>query len=445
MPVDDLWHLAHPPVGSTPCGKHGKLVASGRHLRGKRWRVRYADDQGNEKTRLFERVADAETFDVGVRADVARGTYLDPDAGRATLRKHAAEWLDAQTFGESTRETTESRLNTQILPVLGDRELRALKPSVIQAFIRGMQSAGRAPSYIENVVNILSTILNAAVDDGAIPKNPCKAASVSVPSGVTRKVAPWTMPRVLAVADALADPYEATVYAGYGLGMRQGEILGLAEDDIDWLRFNVHVCRQIRIVRRTLVFAPPKGNKERDIPLSDETSLRLAAHVKQHGTTKITLPWLAPEGKPVTASLLFSNERGAIHRGWFNSQVWIPALVAAGVVKPFRKGEYREDARIHGMHALRHTFASALLSNGVDIRTLAEYLGHTDPGFTLRTYTHLMPSAEARARAAIDLAFNLPDASRSTGTDPAQMPVTAHHRSPPLTTGVTAGQRLVSV
>jgi len=58
------------------------------------------------------------------------------------------------------------------------------------------------------------------------------------------------------------------------------------------------------------------------------------------------------------------------------------------------------------MHALRHYFASACLHNGVDIRALAAYLGHHDPGFTLRTYVHLMPDADDRMRAAVDRAFS---------------------------------------
>ncbi len=419
MPVDDLWHLTHPPAGAVPCGKHGKQVASKRHGRGKRWRVRYFDDQGNEKTGLFEKVADAEAFDVSVRADVARGTYLDANAGKITLRTFAASWLAAQTFGESTRETTESRLNTQILPVLGDRELRAIKPSVVQAFIRGMQAAGRAPGYIAVTRGILSSILNAAVDDGALPKNPSRASSVTVPSSTRRKVVPWTVERVLAVADALPDQYEAMTYCGYGLGLRQGEIFGLGEEDIDWLRLVVHVRRQVLVVRNTLAFGLPKGNKERHVPLSSETSLRLAAHIKARASVRVTLPWLTPDGKPVTAPLLFSRRGTAPQRATFNTGVWVPALVAAGVVKPFRKGERREDARQHGMHVLRHTFASSLLANGVGIREVAEYLGHADPGFTLRTYAHLMPSAEVKARSAIDAAF-----ARSSGTDPAQMRVT---------------------
>lgn len=59
-------------------------------------------------------------------------------------------------------------------------------------------------------------------------------------------------------------------------------------------------------------------------------------------------------------------------------------------------------SRDDGMHALRHWLASALLEAGVSIKAVSEYLGHTDPGFTLRTYTHLMADSTGRARKAID-------------------------------------------
>jgi integrase len=58
------------------------------------------------------------------------------------------------------------------------------------------------------------------------------------------------------------------------------------------------------------------------------------------------------------------------------------------------------------MHALRHFYASVLLDAGESIKALSEYLGHADPGFTLRTYTHLMPSSESRTRCAIDRMLN---------------------------------------
>ena len=70
------------------------------------------------------------------------------------------------------------------------------------------------------------------------------------------------------------------------------------------------------------------------------------------------------------------------------------------------------------MHALRHFDASVLLDAGESIRALADYLGHSDPGFTLRVYTHLMPSSEDRARSAMDRALrsaaeNSADSSRT--------------------------------
>jgi site-specific recombinase XerD len=68
-------------------------------------------------------------------------------------------------------------------------------------------------------------------------------------------------------------------------------------------------------------------------------------------------------------------------------------------------GEKYDESREHGFHALRHAYASVLLADGVDIRALADYLGHADPGFTLRVYCHLMPEAEDKARRAVDRAF----------------------------------------
>ncbi|MGW4131965.1 hypothetical protein [Amycolatopsis japonica] len=58
------------------------------------------------------------------------------------------------------------------------------------------------------------------------------------------------------------------------------------------------------------------------------------------------------------------------------------------------------------MHALRHLYASVLLDAGESIKALSQYLGHTDPGFALRVYTHLLPSSHARTRKAVDDFFD---------------------------------------
>jgi integrase len=68
-----------------------------------------------------------------------------------------------------------------------------------------------------------------------------------------------------------------------------------------------------------------------------------------------------------------------------------------------------EPIRENGTHALRHFYASTLLDAGESIKALSEYLGHADPGFTLRTYTHLMPTSDERTKSAVDGAMRGPD------------------------------------
>jgi integrase len=96
---------------------------------------------------------------------------------------------------------------------------------------------------------------------------------------------------------------------------------------------------------------------------------------------------------------------GAVRRTDFNTRVWKPALVTAGVILEASAGERHQAAREHGMHALRHFYASVLLDAGENVKALSTYLGLSDPGFTLRVYTHLMPSSDGRARKAVDTMY----------------------------------------
>ncbi|GAC1611945.1 MAG: hypothetical protein NVS3B26_29930 [Mycobacteriales bacterium] len=93
--------------------------------------------------------------------------------------------------------------------------------------------------------------------------------------------------------------------------------------------------------------------------------------------------------------MLSTREATALNRNYINAHVWKPAVLAAGMVAD----------RTNGMHALRHFYASVLLDAGKNVRALSEYLGHADPGFTLRVYTHLMPASEDRTKRAIDRAL----------------------------------------
>ncbi|MEV5741980.1 tyrosine-type recombinase/integrase [Microbispora rosea] len=75
----------------------------------------------------------------------------------------------------------------------------------------------------------------------------------------------------------------------------------------------------------------------------------------------------------------------------------------AGAVEVVHRARKRfTTSRREGLHQLRHYYASVMLAGGVSVKELAEYLGHADPGFTLRVYAHMMPGSHDRARKAID-------------------------------------------
>lgn len=373
----------------------GQRVRTDRYGTGRRWQARYLDPDGRERTRTFDRKQDAERFLATITTDMLRGAYVDPDAGRVTFADFAGRWLAAQTFSESSREATELRLRLHAAEHFGQCELRTIKPSVIQSWLRRLQQ-DLAPTYVRTVFTNVSAVFNAAVDDGLIAKNPCRASSVKLPKREQRKIEPWPLERVAAVIDALPERYRAIGVVAAGCGLRQGEAFGLRVRDVDFLRRQLHVEQQVKIVRSTIVLDRPKGGKRRTVPLPDTVAAELAEHLRRHPA----------EGDELVFT---SREHNPINRNHFNGYTWRPALEAAGVVP----------GRDNGMHALRHFYASVLIDAGESVRAVADYLGHADPGFTLRVYAHLFPSSADRARRAVDLVLarteRPTDTSRRTG------------------------------
>lgn len=175
----------------------------------------------------------------------------------------------------------------------------------------------------------------------------------------------------------------------------------------------------MKLIQGKAVFAPPKCGKERDVPLPSSVAEALRAHMDNCKPVEVTLPWRKPDGPKVTARLLFTNTAsGVVWRSNFNIQEWKPAIALAGLIPSALDGKY-ESAREHGMHALRHFYASVLLDAGESIKAVSQYLGHTDPALTLRVYAHLMPSSQERTRNAIDGLFS-PSPDGPDGPETAQ-------------------------
>lgn len=363
---------------------------------GLRYKVRYLDPEGRERSRSFpdRRKKAAEDFLGEVESDVRSGAYLDPEAGRVPFREYATNWAKGQSSDAASRQSVESRLRSQLYPFFDRRPVDSIGPSLVRDWLAWMEERQLDGTYRAVLFDTLSSIMTAAVEDRLIRDNPCQARSIKRPRRSTHRVVPWSVERVRAVQGGLVERWRLAADLGAGLGLRQGEVLGLSAADLDPVEDVVHVVRQLRIIRGQLVFAPPKGGKSRTVPLPAEVRSAVAHHREDFPSVGVRLPWLEPGGRAVEVGLLLTNGRGEPHSGdHFNKVMWRGAFRAAGL-------DYAR--RTDGMHALRHFYASTLLAGGVSIKEVAEYLGHADPGFTLRTYTHLVPSSHARARQAVD-------------------------------------------
>ncbi|WP_280268277.1 tyrosine-type recombinase/integrase [Nocardia wallacei] len=403
--VEDRWYRPkRDNAGDIVLTGRGKPVLEPTELHGKglRYRVRYIDPDGAERSKSFpdRQKKRADDFLIAVESDKREGKYIDPGGSRKTFRQQAENWFKAQSPDPATREVLRSRLERQIYPTFGKLAVGRITPATIRDWLGELEERKLSENYKVALFTIVSAVLDSAVDDKLRRDNPCHAKTVRRPQAVSPKVVVWHENRLRAVRDGLEERFSVIVPLGSGLGLRQGEILAVSPDDINRDGLVLTVCRQIKTVDGVMMFALPKGGKTRTVPLSTGVLAEIDAHLKKYPAVAVRLPWARVDGEPVTAQLIVTGADGRLYTGdLFTKVVWQAAFRQAKI-------DYRK--RADGMHALRHFYASTLLSRGVSIKELAEYLGHADPGFTLRTYTHLVSSSHERARQAVDEVFEPP-------------------------------------
>lgn len=405
--VQDRWYKTENDANGKP-----HRVKTDRYGIGLRYRARYIGPDGTEKSQSFpdRQKRKADEWLAKTNTDMSSGEFIDPKAARITFGQYAEKWLATLANDLTTRASIRSQIRHHAIPYMGTRPMDSFEPAHIREWLSKLEEALPSTSYRHVIFGNVSGIFTAAVEDRLRKSNPCRSRSVKPPATAPGRVKPWTAARTFAVRAGLPERYRAMVDAAGGCGLRQGEVFGLPVDEVNFDTGWLHVGFQVKNVGGHLVFAPPKRGKVRDVPLASAVALAFKEHSERFPPTAITLPWLRPDGPPVTKKLMFTAEHGgAIRRSDFNTYAWKPALVAAGVLPERVQGKRHQAAREDGMHALRHFFASVLLDAGENIKALSAYLGHSDPGFTLRVYTHLMPSSDDRARKAMDRMFRASD------------------------------------
>lgn len=418
--IEDRWYK------KGPDGK--RTVPTERCNQGKRYRV--AGVPG-VKDRSFEKltgVDGAKAWLAKAQHESSRGEFIDPRDGTMLLREYVEEhWWPSQNYRDPiTRDITRGKVWNHILAHLGPKSLNAIKTPQLRAWLKTL-STQLGAGTINDVWGSLSAILQAAVDDERITKNYCRSQkTVRPPARPDPRASAWSRERVLLVRSLIDPRVQLAVDIGVGAGLRQGEVFGLAAEDVDYEAQVIHVRRQVKKVGSKLVFALPKGRKTRTVPVPPHLLRRVREHLERWPAKAVTLPWGDPEAgetekeikerAPQTFALLLPAMRGgAWRRDYFNDVFWKPALEAAGLIDPpvvmkrpiagkpgrFRTVKRYAEERELGFHSLRHTFASVQLDARENVVAVSKWLGHADPSITLRIYAHMMPEADGRGRTAM--------------------------------------------
>jgi integrase len=329
------------------------------------WRARYRDPGGRSRERWFDRKVDAENFLDGVRGDLVRGAYIDPDAGRQSFLSFADEWAAAQDWKATSRESwlsVRKRLDVH----LGSMPLASIDLIKMQAVQRTLGER-YAPSTTKTTMAYAGMIMRAAHAAGRIGRDPTRGlrAPKTRVGDADGKVGPDDVPtraEALAILEGAPAPYRAAIALGIA-GLRVGEVLGMSADRLELDKRLVTVDRQLQYIGSKLVLTTPKAEKVRTITVPGVVAVELRRHVRDHHGL---------------GELLFGGRRGTpvIRRDQFYASAWRPALRAAGLP---------EDR--FTFHALRHFCASTLLAEGAPLTAVAGHLGDTVETVS-RTYVH---------------------------------------------------------
>jgi integrase len=342
--------------------------------RGRVYDVRYRGPDGREISRTFLTKRDALEFEAQQRTAKSRGTWIDPRGSKITVRELGAEWLESNPAKrDSTWARDESALRVHVYPAIGDRTIGSLTPVDIRRLVAEW-SEDLAPRSVRRIYGTLRAALNYAVEVDRLARTPCRG--IHLPAAEPVKAIVPDPVQLVELADAIDPDYSAMIWLGAVLGLRWGEVAGLRVGNVDLLRKSVTIVEQVTRGRGGAGnIGPPKSDAaRRTISIPWELADELSAHMKA-----LELTGADPE------ALLFPNHDGRPldYSNW-RGRVWEPAVESIGM------GNLN-------FHDLRRTNATAMVAEGVDVKTAQARLGHSDPRLTLAIYAQATTEGDRSA------------------------------------------------
>ena len=339
-----------------------------------RWQASYwHDGRSHNAPQTFATKSDALSYLAITEADIHCGAWIDPRAGRITVKEYANEWLSRRPdLAVRTTEPYRYLLDDHILPSLGSTTLAALAPSKIRGWhakLAQAHASTAAKSY-----RLLSSITRTAVADGLLLASPCKVAGAGTEHAPERPIA--SLAEIEALAAGMPERLQLLVLLATWCQLRRGELLELRRQDIDILHGTLDVgrSRTFLMTGNALVKAPKTAAGRRTLAIPAKVQPALVEHLERFvGAAQDSLVFTGDRGGPVSRAVL--------------QRAWTRARTAAG----------RTDLRIRD---LRHTGLTLAAATGATTAELMHRAGHASASASLR-YQHATKDRDRVVAAAL--------------------------------------------
>jgi integrase len=295
-----------------------------------------------------------------IESDLRRGAWIDPRAGKTTLRAYAEDWLEQRNdLAVRTKELYEYLLERHILPALGNATLVGLAPSKIRSWHAALSRLH--PSTAAKAYRLLSSIMRTAVTDGYLVASPCKVDGAGVERPPERPVA--SVGEINSLHDAMPEHLRLIVSLATWCQLRRAELLGLRRKDVDLNTSTLRIeqSRTVTMKGKSLVKEPKTAAGRRSIAIPDFLIREIGAHMDHYtdGAPEAFV-FTGITGIPLTANVL--------------QTAWQRARTKAA----------RPDLRLHD---LRHTGLTLAAATGATTVELMHRAGHSSSVAAMR-YQH---------------------------------------------------------
>ena len=284
------------------------------------------------------------------------------------------------TFSENARSNYQMFLDRYIFPAIGDALLVDVTPAIVQKLLLDFQKSGKAHSSAVKLYNILHGLFDMAFMDDSIPispmlkvKRPSPRKDEKVEEESSKALTAKELKTVLSCVAQEPLKWQAYINLAADSGCRRGELCGLKWQDIDWTAGTITIRRNLQYTAQKGIYvAAPKNGKTRKVDIGPE-SLNLLRRLRDEQASSCISQWI------------------------FTQDGTADPIHPQSPTRYFKKfGERYGIADFHP-HKLRHTSASIAITNGADVVSVSERLGHSDTAVTLRMYAHANEESIRRA------------------------------------------------